>query len=213
MVLIACISAGGDVSIALTVSMLNMQTELSQGNATPAIRFFRDVNAAIDFFHATKEFGRLVVVDGQTAAPPAFMLDTSTAADFVVGVYPLEGIDWDRVEKNMAHTTEDPRNVGHVYNVTPGAHVGGGGKFVEVHGVKDMRVFRITRRVVDAIMEKHGDQVVFFAPGTVDGVRMGPAQRLCALWGERTVADIHNMCKNTVRTEYAGCVGVRAVLR
>ena len=213
-ILICGVSTGGDVTTHFMVSALKLQTELARTPGTTAAFEITDsVEAAIGLFDKNPDFERLVIVDTDSSVDNAFIVQNDH--DFIFATVPIPAFDWDRVSRVIAKTSEPLHTVGNTYNVDPNAcDPVPGGRFLRMRGnfPECMPVFSISRAVIDTIVQVHGDsvrsddgQLVIFAPGIIDGVRLTSSQRMCVLYGAPVYADIRHATVTSSAIPFGPC--------
>jgi len=200
-VLIAGITATGEVSLAFTASLLRMQVELLRtSNIKVSFEFFESTGKALKYFSESGEELFVCVNADMTVLDTAWLLGTDR--DFVVAVYPTGEIDWKRVDSTIANTSEDPNLVGTVYSVDLADSTVENGRYVTTKSA-GLGIFKVRRTVLREILENHSAETVF-----------GPrAADLCALWGKDIHADISVKTINNCPVPFYGCVGHRKTLR
>lgn len=220
---LVCGITQSDVAIHFTSSILRMQSDLA---ATPNVKvdfeFFRTVNEALTYFHAQKRFDRLVVIDGQMSVDPSFILHQDTSKDFIVPSYPMRTFDWDRIKNKILDTDEPLSHVGIVYNYDPAKAIPQpGGIHVKISpgSAVQLKIFNISRKVIDDILKVHGDsvcasdKVAIYNEGVVNGVYCTQDERFATLWNGPIYADIIAKTKNVGPFDFSGVVGNRKQLR
>lgn len=215
---LVCGITQADVSMHFTSCILRMQAELARTpHAFVDFEFFRSVNDALTYFQKETRFDVLVVVDGQTSVDAEFLLRHDPTKDFVIASYPLRDIDWGRVKEKMVDNKigEPITSIGITYNYEPeSAAPEAGGTYVKLPPNADvqLKIFKITRKVLNSILEKH-PLVILHTDGILDGKPIPADQRFVQLWGECVYADITTKTKNVGPYDFSGIAGNRKKIR
>jgi hypothetical protein len=135
------------------------------------------------------------------SVPTQFILRGLASEEPVVaGVYPMPTIDWNKVKTAAEAGVSDPvllQTRGYTFNLKPetAQHIGNG--YARVPEAKLGAV----------ILKKEALSCMDAQPPTSDD------ENLCRAWGKDIVVDMDNQCTNFGPVEFAGCVGLRNILR
>lgn len=221
-VVLAVVTTTDDISLACTTSLLRLQQLAARRNVA------LDVHVVGSFLEAlnTHEHGDFVVaMDAACGVPPEFVFGLLDSKDHpvIAGVYPLAKVDWDRVGRVLADplATEPLSHAGNVYNVTPspgpGLH-----RYVPIKDVSELRVLGVSSAILAAMAGPHlsytdsdgNDKTLFAYESVLDGAYQNPWQTFARLLGSTPiVADLEAPCVFAAPAQFAGCVGMRSVLR
>lgn len=182
-VLLAPISTNGLCSISFCASMVQFQNQLAKESGLAAsVMFFESAKEAETAF-ANGAYDAIVMMDTKMGVPTSFLV-TPPRYDCEISPYPMPTIDWDRVERKIAATTERPEWVGNVYNFDASLAVPVDSKFARVskEHVKECAVIKLRRGV------------------TYQSV-------------QEVYVDLANPSVNHGTVAYTGCVGARKTLR
>lgn len=225
---LVCGITPSDVAIHFTSSMLRMQTDLAR---TPGVsvnfEFFVTVNDALKHFADSPQFDVCVLIDGQMAVEPQFILQNDMTKHVVVATYPIRKIDWDRVRAKALETQTSPagaarepvQNVGITYNYDPRhgePEPGGRSIRLPARTPVQLKIFKLTRHALDTMLAnapQPGPAFVLHAAGVEDMVGMTADARLCHVWGDAIYADITAKTQNIGPFDFTGTVGLRKRLR
>lgn len=217
-----------EASIGFAISLLRLQMEFTKlQHHQLYVTFAADINQAVNGYVETKATGPMVCVDTRCGFSTDFVtaaLDPDTP-DFVVGVYPLPMIDWERVQTRLDSTesTEPVEFSGNVYNVdldpSKGFHKKRymRAKIKPVNGT--LGVFRLTAKKVQDIIAKaeksNKKAYVVFREGLDDQFKewLTKENFFVKLADNEVYADLESNINNTGVCEFAGCVGQRTQLR
>lgn len=213
------VDAKKDVSLMCSISLLRLQQEI-MGQGVPMrtdIHFVTTLDEALNELHKADAKG-MFVVRGTMGFDPAFVLAAvASELPVVVATYPLPTVDWERVKTQPA--PEPAKHWGNTYNVKGlGGTIRPGG-YVQVTEAQ-LGAAWVAKSVVTGIVAstpsvvtQQGDRACFAAPGIYDGQYLTEDQRFLSLYGGEVWADIQRPATSSGPTEFAGCVGARAVLR
>lgn len=213
-VLVLGVSADGEVSMAFASNFLKFQSDLQRApDVKASFDVVRTLNDALLRFHEGKEYDYLVAVDVNHGIDNRFLVEFDASKDFVVGIYPERSIDWERVEKHITESHEDAHLVGMRYNVDPASAT-----VTKRHLVVSkagLNVLKISRRVIDTLVERSRPSDCIHVPGEVDGVYHSTADaRVCAAWGKPIYATMDTTSASQLTVVYGpGCIAWRSVLR
>ena len=222
---LVCGITNSDVAIHFTSSLLRMQTELAR---TPDVavnfEFFLTINDALKYFAESPQFDVCVLIDGQMAVEPSFVLQHDVSKHLVVASYPIRKIDWDRVRAKAtattAHDTAEPvQCAGTTYNYDPRhGEAEPGGRYLRLPARTpvQLKIFKLTRHALETMLRacpQPGPAFVLHASGVEDAVGMTADARLCHLWGDAIYADITAKTQNIGPYDFTGTVGLRKRLR
>ncbi|NBS69726.1 hypothetical protein EBT31_12565 [bacterium] len=173
-------------SIAFCASMIQFQNRLTKEPraVAPTIKFFASTNDAETFFAGSPDFEAVVMFDTTMGVPTEFFLHPPEH-ECEISPYPLPTVDWDRVRRKIATTTEAPEYVGNVYNFDPAASEPVQGQRyvkVPVTAVREMKVVKLRR-----------------------GTTLADVQTVHV--------DVTCPSTNHGQLAYTGCVGSRKILR
>lgn len=187
----------GQCSLEFAVSMLQLQVAT---RSTPQVELhvgiassLRDALDAVA--KAPGEIDALVALQSDITFPASFVLQGLAApSPFVVGVFPLPTIDWDRVVSKAGSRAEELRFAGNVYNVDASLGKPAANGYMEVPRAK-LGAVVLRGPALKALAE---------SAACTD-------EALCAAWGKGVHADLNNPCALTGPCAFSGCVGARAV--
>lgn len=216
-----------EVTTAFVSSIMKMQQIMTtRPGISVGFEFFASVNKALTHFDKAKEFDALVLVDGNMSVDHDFLLNEDADRDFVVASYAIRTLDWDRAREKLVdpECTEPPEYTATTYNFDTATGHGdtltSSAMYIKNPTILQAKVCRLTRRVLDTIVEKHADVVrsddgtiVAHAPAILDGRALDADQALLTLWGGDVFVDISAKTQNMGALDYTGCVGQRKVLR
>ena len=218
--LLAAITSGSSMgSLGFTVSLLKFQIAIVSLDIQVDVNFFDSVDRAMNVF-ATSGHDYACFVSSALAFEPSFILDAISSRDqnLVLGVYPLPGIEWEKVK---ASGGLNPKLAGTRFNMarTSECVVGGGySRDGNIADLVSMHAFVCSRRVVDTVMVQHpdiahADGYLFFADAVYNGVHESPEHRFLRLWGGPAVADMKNVCGNFGSMDFIGSISKRTFIR
>lgn len=209
---------GQSVGISCAVGLLRLQNLLSTTPAKPGVRsveaaveFVPDLNAALNLA-CSPGTEAVAVLFADAGFDPARLLESiqSDTKDVVLARCPLPRLDWDEVRR-AGPSAPDLEAAA----CTFAAVIAGGeqsGEFVRVQSLASddedaMAVAVVSRRAVEAAISAGAPRVVAAYRLTAPGAGFftwyrGPA------W-----VDTRHVCTRSGSHEYAGCVGLRTVLR
>lgn len=195
-VLVAAVSSSGTCSLGFAVALLRLQVALQTApNMQAVVDFVPSVRAAAVAAKRDGAFDAVVAVSSTLSFPAGFVLrGIVTPAPFVAGVYPLPGIDWERVKARAGLGTEDMRFKGNTYNIDPER-----AKRCDVPGYMAVEAAGLGAVVLKG---EAVEAVAGAAEGATD-------EAICAAWGEPILADLDHPCVNQGPMEFTGCVGFR----
>lgn len=185
-VLLAAVAPNSMCTIAFCASLIRMQSQLTKETRplAPTIKFFVSASDAEDAFAKDPQYDAMVMFDTTMGVPTEFFLD-APEHDCEISPYPLATVDWDRVQRKIATTRENPEFVGNVYNFDP-AEAG------PVPGHRYMRVSREAVREMKVVKVRRG-------------VRLRDVTEV--------YVDVTCPSTNHGLLAYTGCVGSRHILR
>jgi hypothetical protein len=217
---LVCGITQSDVAIHFTSSLLRMQTDLAR---TPDVavnfEFFLTINDALKYFAEAPHFDVCVLIDGQMAVDPHFILHHDLDKHVVVASYPIRKIDWDRVRAKAHVTTEPAQHTGITYNYDPRrGEAEPGGKYLRLPARTpvQLKIFKLTRHALETMLQKcpqPGPNFVLHTGGVEESVGMTADERVCHLWGDAIYADITAKTQNIGPFDFTGTVGLRKRLR
>jgi hypothetical protein len=194
--------ARNDSCLMFATGFLKLQGMLLRKDIKASIIFSWNEAAMIESFVRTQEYDQLICIDTMIGFSPETILRMIDHPEpFMVGVHPLPGLNWDRLEKHVGKRDKDEltvdiekiKNAGLGFNVAiAGAEDADG--FAEVtmmQGRPD--VYKIGRDVISA--------ETFDAAHPIFG------------WTGRIVGDLRYQCTSFGAVDYVGCVGLRHVVR
>lgn len=204
-----------EVSTHFAMSLLKLQVEAAPRGIACTVTFAKDLNQALSLAaEAENDFDSLVAVDSRVSFPAQFAI-AEGSPDFVVGVHPLPGMDWEAVQRAVDKPGAEPlHTAGLRYNVEP-AEGEAAGNYVRVLQAS-LGAVKLSRQAVLKLAlkaETSGNSKIFWREGIVDGVYLDKDAWLLKLWNEPVYADLANPCAYTGVAEFAGCVGQRQTLR
>lgn len=195
-VLVAAVSPSGQCSLGFAVSLMRLQVAFQTAPGMQVvIDFVSSVREAAVLARQSKEpFDAVVAVTSTITFGAGFVLrGIVTPHPFVVGVYPLPGIDWERVVAKAGDDAEAMRFKGNTYNVDPAK-----AKRSDLAGYVE-----VPAAALGAVVLK--DEAV----AAVAGARGPSDEDVCAAWGKPVLADLENPCACMGPMEFTGCVGFR----
>ena len=138
-----------DMTLSCCVSLLQLQMSLmtsQEGNGFQAdLRFYGTFNAAITDLYKCKDFTAGFIIRYSAGVPGEFATKAFRSShDLVFGIHPIRTIDWDRVRKEIASTTEELSHTGIVYNMDINAPVGTDG-FAIIKEIRECDVLFVKR--------------------------------------------------------------------
>lgn len=209
-----------EVSLMCSISLLRLQQDImTQGLPVRTdIHFVATLDEALNVLHSAADAKGMFVVRGTMGFESAFVLSAlASELPLVVATYPLPTVDWERVKTQPA--TESAKNWGNTYSVKglggtmrPGGYVQASEAHLGAAWVAKSVVTDLVART-PSVVTKQGDRASFAAAGVYDGQYLTEDQRFLSLYGGEVWADIQRPATSSGPTEFAGCVGARAVLR
>ena len=183
-------------SLGFAISMLRLQSALRGAPGIHAtVELVSSVSDAVQLAADIKDIDAVVAVESQLSFPAGFVLNALVApSPFVVGVYPLPRLDWERVAAKARAPGEDMRYKGNVYNIDPAT---------AKH--QSQRYLGVSTAALGAVVLK-AEALCALAKAEVT-----TDEGLCAAWGKTILADLENQCSNSGPMEFTGCVGLRAM--
>ena len=211
-----------DMTLQCCVSLLHLQIDLmtSQKGFQADLRFYETVNDALNDLHVSKQFKGIFIISYSSGVPGSFATKAfNSDKDIVIGVHPMQSVDWDRVKKEIASTTEDLSHTGIVYNIKLGGLPDGNG-YTKVLDIQGSDVMFVKRTALEAIVKEHPDVVsndgkhsTFFTNGIYDGEYLTPIKRFVKLYNKPLYADVELQCTKCAPEAFIGVVGNRRALR
>lgn len=217
--MVLCVITNGrpDATLSCAVSLLRVQNALMTGQQKirADMHFVQGFDDALQTLRAHPTAQGMLVVDTSMGFNAEFPLRAmASGLPVVVASYPLPGVDWERVKRQPEN--EDPQFWGNVYSCKPSGRFGPSG-YAHVTEAR-LGVAWISKQVVSDIAARHPelvaeDGVMFATEGVYGGTRRTGDQRFLDLYGGDVWADLERPSVSTGPMEFAGCVGVRSVLR
>jgi len=219
-ILIAIVSdeRRNDACLSFVTSFLKLQSMLFTADIAVSVVFSNSEREMLEKFHADKGFDAMLYLDSMIGFNPEMAVAAMTRPgnrDVILGTYPLPAIHWDRLEKylgkrgNGADVPEDDLMLNAMtFNVEchkDAKRTGGDAKrtggdpadpeYAIVDAVHDMKVYAISRRVVESYFD--------------------PANRSPKIFGWEGVVhcDVERQCSSFGNLDHVGCVGHRSIVR
>lgn len=205
-ILIAIVSdeRRNDACLSFVTSFLKLQSMLFAADIAVSVVFSNSEREMLEKFHADKGFDAMLYLDSMIGFSPEMAVAAMTRPgnrDVILGTYPLPAIHWDRLEKylgkrgNGADVPEDDLMLNAMtFNVE--CHKDPADpEYAIVDAVHDMKVYAISRRVVDSYFD--------------------PANRSPKIFGWEGLihCDVEHQCSSFGNLDHVGCVGHRSVVR
>ena len=224
-ILIAIVSdeRRNDACLSFVTSFLKLQSMLFGADVAISVVFSNSEREMLEKFHADKDFDAMLYLDSMIGFNPEMAFAAMTRPgnrDVILGTYPLPAIHWDRLEKYLgkrgagadgsfggADVPEDDLMLNAMtFNVechkerTGGDAKRTGGdptdeEYAIVDAVHDMKVYAISRRVVDS----------YFDPANRSPKVFG--------WDGPMYCDVERQCSSFGNLDHVGCVGHRSIVR
>ncbi|AAC96770.1 hypothetical protein PBCVAN69C_458R [Paramecium bursaria Chlorella virus AN69C] len=211
-----------DMTLQCCVSILHLQAQLiqTQNGFQADMRFYNNINEAISDLYRSKEFTGIFIIKYSAGVPGPFALKAwASKHDVVVGIHPMQSIDWERVKEKITTTTEDISHTGIVYNLKLNGMPDAEG-FGTAKEIKALDVMFVKRTAIDYIAKNNPGSVSedgmhssIFLEGVYDGKYMTGVERFVKLYGKPIYADANLQCSKSACQDYVGIVGNRSQLR
>jgi len=211
-----------DMTLQCCVSILHLQAQLiqTQNGFQADMRFYPSHNEAISDLYRSKDFGGIFIIKYSAGVPGEFALKSwRSKHDVVVGIHPMQSIDWDRVKEKITTTTEDISHTGIVYNLKL-ARMPDAEGFGKAKEIKALDVMFIKRSALEHIVKNNPDSISddgqhssIFLEGVYGGKYMTGIDRFVKLYGKDIYADANLQCSKSACQDYVGIVGNRSQLR
>jgi len=220
-IVLAIVTVTDDISLACTTSLLRLQQ--MAGRRTDCRL---DVHVVPSFLEALNLYASgdyVVVMDAMAGVPPEFVFGVLDAPHPVIaGVYPLPTVDWERVGKVLRdpESTEPIGHAGNVYNLVPAS--GSLKRYVPVSSVTELKILAVQSTLLEQLA---GPDISYVDPVTNkprylfahESVFKDAYQNAYQTFSRRLpcaiVADLDAPCVLSAPAQFAGCVGMRRVLR
>jgi hypothetical protein len=228
-IVVCGICADAECTIHFLKAILNLQLDMCKHpHLNICFEMFTTTNEALNYFYKDISNEWLVCIGSSCSVDTDFIFHVDPDKDFVIASYPRTTIDWQKVQKRIDAgvddlTAEQLSDVGLQYNFDPSrcTPVPLGSRFVQIdkRGVNQLKVFKISRRVVSDMLERHptlkaaDDSFVLWADGIEDGRRITADERFCHLWNKTIFCDVLSRTSNTGKFDFIGCVKDRVQLR
>ena len=211
-----------DMTLQCCVSILHLQAQLiqTQNGFQADMRFYNDNNEAITDLYRSKDFSGVFIIKYSAGVPGNFAMKAwNSQHEIVVGIHPMQSIDWNRVKEKITTTTENISHTGIVYNLklTGMPDAEGFGKAKEI---KALDVMFIKRSAIEHIVKNNPKTISddglyssIFLEGVYDGKYMSGIDRFVSLYEKDIYADANLQCSKTACQDYVGLVGNRSQLR
>jgi hypothetical protein len=205
-ILIAIVSdeRRNDACLSFVTAFLKLQSALFSADVAASVVFSNSEKEMLEQFYRNKDFDAMLYLDSMIGFSPEMalrmMVNDSSSRDMILGVYPLPEIHWDRMEKfvgkktSASVTEEDLMLSAMTFNIECRGPEDADG-YAIVDRVHDMKVYAITRRVVDS----------FFDPENRSTTVLG--------WNGPMYCDVARQCSSFGNLDHVGCVGHRSVVR
>jgi hypothetical protein len=216
---IALVSHGRpDAMLPLAVSMLNLQTKLVSTDIQTDLHIVNTFDEALGAARARGS--HLLAVDTNVGFDPEFVTRALESPHQIVSaVYPVPGVNWDRV-KAAAPGSKEPINCrGNAYNAVPAPSAA----LVVVDGYVEaaaplLGCVLVKAGVVAEIIKRHpeaghADGTSLARETVVDGKLLAAHETFARLWGKPVHIDVDHPATLTAPMSYAGSVGARHFLR
>lgn len=212
-ILIAIVSdeRRNDACLSFVTSFLKLQSMLFAADIAVSVVFSNSEREMLEKFHADKGFDAMLYLDSMIGFNPEMAVAAMTRPgnrDVILGTYPLPAIHWDRLEKYLgkrgagADVPEDDLMLNAMtFNVEchkDAKRTGGDPTDTEyaiVDAVHDMKIYAISRRVVDS----------YFDPANRSPKVFG--------WEGPMYCDVERQCSSFGNLDHVGCVGHRSIVR
>lgn len=184
-----------DSCLMFAISMLKLQGLMARVQGlTVNIAFAHDEDKVLDAFKKS-EYDYLVILHTMFGFDCEMVLKMVTSdKDFVIGIYPIPGINFEQVKAKVeAGSKEDIKHQGLTYNCTVEG-LDFKSKYAQVGSIKDMKVYMITKKVVEDM------ETVTRAA-------------LLTNWASPVYGDAEHQCTSFGPHDFVGCVGLRRHLR
>ena len=219
-ILIAIVSdeRRNDACLSFVTAFLKLQSMLFAADVAVSVVFSNSEREMLEKFHADKGFDAMLYLDSMIGFSPEMAVAAMTRPgnrDVILGTYPLPAIHWDRLEKYLGKrgsgadgsfggvdVPEDDLMLNAMtFNVEchkDAKRTGGDPadpEYAIVDAVHDMKVYAISRRVVESYFD--------------------PANRSPKIFGWEGVihCDVERQCSSFGNLDHVGCVGHRSVVR
>lgn len=218
-VLVAAITDNkSEGSLGFTVSLLRFQVAIATKDVKVDVHYFPTHDQALNAFADLSEYDTGFFVSTSITFDSGFLFDAiESQHPFVVGIYPLPGIQWDKVKESGG---VNPKKAGTKFNVTLPSSAASSSlphQYVPITSAH-LSAFVIRRVVVDSIKMNHPDiahasGILFHAAGVHDGKYEDADTRFLRLWSGDVRADTKIPCGNFGSVDFIGCIGARPVIR
>jgi hypothetical protein len=219
-IVLAVVAPVEELSLACMTSLLRLQQLAARRND---VRL--DVHMVPTFLDALNAYvaGEFVVVlDANIGAPPEFVFGIlDSKHNVIAGVYPVPGVDWDRVRKiaDDPLANEPLNHAGNVYNVIPAS--AGFQRYIPIAEIKELRALAVRSSVLEKLAgpdisyaaEDGTTKYLFTHDSVFENKLQNVWQTFARKTGEVIVADIETPCVYNAPAQFAGCVGMRTSLR
>lgn len=212
-ILIAIVSdeRRNDACLSFVTSFLKLQSMLFAADVAVSVVFSNSEREMLEKFHADKGFDAMLYLDSMIGFNPEMAVAAMTRPgnrDVILGTYPLPAIHWDRLEKYLGKrgagadgsfggvdVPEDDLMLNAMtFNVE--CHKDSVDKeYAIVDAVHDMKIYAISRRVVDS----------YFDPANRSPKVFG--------WEGPMYCDVERQCSSFGNLDHVGCVGHRSIVR
>ena len=212
-ILIAIVSdeRRNDACLSFVTAFLKLQSMLFAADVAVSVVFSNSEREMLEKFHADKGFDAMLYLDSMIGFSPEMAVAAMTRPgnrDVILGTYPLPAIHWDRLEKYLGKrgsgadgsfggvdVPEDDLMLNAMtFNVE--CHKDATDtEYAVVDAVHDMKVYAISRRVVESYFD--------------------PANRSPKIFGWEGVihCDVERQCSSFGNLDHVGCVGHRSIVR
>lgn len=207
-ILIAIVSdeRRNDACLSFVTSFLKLQSMLFAADVAVSVVFSNSEREMLEKFHEDKGFDAMLYLDSMIGFSPEMAVEAMTRPgnrDVILGTYPLPAIHWDRLEKYLGKiSTADVPEADLMLNAMTfnvechkDPAVTANNEYAIVDAVHDMKVYAISRRVVDS----------YFDPANRSPKVFG--------WDGPMYCDIERQCSSFGNLDHVGCVGHRSVVR
>lgn len=210
-----CPAGTDDSTLNFATSLLNFLNTL-EGTNHVTINFVNDPNQALDQFARNASFDRLILCNTRIGAAPDFLKQAlKSVHPFVSAVYPLPGLDWDKVTQD---SKEDLRYRGLTYNVDVADATKRQGDYIIVKQTT-LGLVVLKREVVDTILKQHSSEVqgdpqhLLYNGAVRDGKTLDRDANFCWMWGGDIAADVVHTDSLSAPMPFCGCIGQRSSIR
>ena len=202
-------------SLGFAVSMLRFQVAIVTKDIQVDVHYFPTLDQALNAFSDHDEYDLGFFASTSITFDSAFVFEAiESKHPFVTGIYPLPGIQWDKVQDSMG---DNPKRSGTKFNVTLSSPSPQQQQYALVTSA-DLGAFVIRRVVIDTIKKNHPELAhasgcLFYASGVHDGKYEDAHSRFLRLWAGAVHADTKIPCGNFGSVDFIGCIGARPVIR